>query len=223
MRYLFALFLMSVACPAAATTLTFDVNPLPVSNAQLLPQEYGDRVVDATTDVLGSGAAAAGSYLVGSEGATPNVTVEHDSTGDEVLWTTGYGDLVNVSWRAQSVIFTADTGFFVTFDSFDIACFGCSDGSLGPTVSLLDGGGNELWSTNGNITFADGGAHETITPVPTVTASVIELVFNYAGTEVSADFVGIDNLRFSQEVPAPPAVLLVGLAGLGLLRASRRG
>jgi len=78
-----------------ATTLTFDLIPIgngvPVGN-------YGDNVVDAVTDAQGTGAAAAGSYIIGSEGATPNVTVSYQGP-DPSVWTSGYSGLTNVFYE----------------------------------------------------------------------------------------------------------------------------
>ncbi len=221
MRPLCVLCSLLLSASAGATTLTFDTNPPPVVNNRVLLQEYGDRVVDEMTDALGTGAAAAGSYLVGAEGATPNVEVIHDSVGDPVLWTTGYGDLTNVSWRVESVTLQGDPGVLVIFESVDLACFGCSDLSVGPQLALLDGAGTELWSSGGNIVFNDGAGHETFAPLPEISANAVELVIDYTGTQVANPFVAIDNLRFRQ-VPAPSTLVLLAAAGLVSAHRGRR-
>ncbi|MCG8589581.1 MAG: hypothetical protein MJE66_09845 [Proteobacteria bacterium] len=218
-----ALLSALVALSAGATTLTFDVNPLPVADNRIF-SDYGNRVVDATTDASGTGAAAGGTYLVGAEGATPNVVVTHIATqGDSVLYTGGFGDLVNVSWRVGSVELVADPGVMITFESVDLACFGCADGSAGPSVALTDGSGTTYWDTGGNLVFADGSLHETVAPPSAVTASKIVLELDYLGSASTPGFVAIDNLRFSQSgVPVPEpgvaSLLAIGAFALGRRR-----
>lgn len=101
------LILLLMGLPAAATTLTFDIESVdfPLSEnfpeGELVNQEYGDRVT-GTQSTQGT---YTYNYLVGAEGATPNVTVDYGPfsifTGGPKLWRYDYGDLDRVLYQGS--------------------------------------------------------------------------------------------------------------------------
>lgn len=225
-------FMMGTA--AQATTLTFD-DSVTVNGGD--PGNYGDRVVSATEDAQGSGAAAAGTYLVGVEGPTPNVSVEYLGS-DASIWTPvgQYSGLTNVLYNEidgaplVGIRFSADTGFNVTLQSFQIGNFG---GAITlPDVSLL---GFTVGSTSGlalgpQALPASTGSPLTFTGL-NFTANRIDLLVGLTGLGGNSDNVGLDNIVFSQSVaeqgpspipvPASLPLLLAGLGALGVLRRRR--
>jgi hypothetical protein len=211
-----------VARPAsAATILTFDV--FGIFDHAPIDQAYGDNVSAA--------ADASGTYGTTNGIFTPNVTVAYGGgTEDPSLWTSGYGDLVNVYFNdvdADGFLttrFTAAPGFTVTLESFDIASF-LTNGQTIQGLEVLDGSNAVLFSQG--VTFITGSTHLNF--APNVTASDLRLIINLAGLGGNADDIGIDNVTFSQnQVQQPPgsapepvtlSLFGVGLAGIALRRA----
>lgn len=215
------------ATQLSATTLTFDVLPATTNRAN--PGNYGDRVTATNADVDGSGISAAGTYLVGSEGATGNVVVDFLAP-DNQLWTTGYNDLVNVYFGEPdgSVLmglkFTADSGFDVTLDAFDIGNFGGAV-VLNAIDILVDG--LSVFSQANVALNASSGAHLSFDNLG-LSGSMIELRVDTSGLGGASDNIGLDNVLFSQSRsdPPPPIPLPGGLpliaGALGLLGIVRR-
>lgn len=218
--------LVAIPMTAHATTLTFDLAG-GVDNRDSTG-DYGDRVSGVNADASGSGAGAAGTYGVGSEGATPNVVIDFDAPSPQV-WTTGYSNLTNVFFAEPDGInffgFTlrADDGFEVTLSSFDLGNFG---GALVlPSISVIadDIAAPPLV----NYALAGSGSPaQTITP--NATGKVVQVLFDVTGLGGSTDNIGFDNILFSQtQVITPPAVPLPAglplmLAGLGAFAWMRR-
>lgn len=138
------LLMVLVGLPAAATTLTFEIEsedfPLweNYPEGELVNQEYGDRVT-STQSTQGS---YTYNYLIGAEGATPNVTVDYGPfsifTGGPKLWRYDFGDLDRVLYQGSletldgdgqpigfnydwmMVTLRADPGFDVLLYGFDM-------------------------------------------------------------------------------------------------------
>ena len=210
-----------VAIPVGATVLTFS----DFSVFGTLPSAYGNKVADPTV------ADPNGFHYGSGGGATPNVGVSYGSVlwtwpgwnlsdlTDGVLW--GWTEAVNPSTGTVNIVvkFTADPGYQVTLNSFDLAGYnGSLNQCCGINVFVSD-------STNNRVLFSDTDAN-ILNPhtsfLPNVSAQSLTLLID-AGKAGTA--LGLDNIRFSQQegaapVPEPATLLLLGsgLVGLGFGR-----
>lgn len=205
--------LLAVVPAFADTVLTFNING--IANFQNINQAYGDRVV-AAADLVGTYGTTDSTY-------TPNVVVEYGSPGeDPALWTTGYGDLTNVYFNdldfdtTLTTRFTADPGFLVNLISFDIASF-LSAGQTIVGAEARDAATNSLlWSIG--PTFITGTTHLMLSP--NAIANDVRLVIDLTGLGGVSDDIGLDNIRFAQQLAAVPdggwAVGLLSFALMGV-------
>lgn len=219
----------TLAAPASATILTFDIDNGRPNDILAMDQAYGDRVV-ATTQ-------GNASYGVGAEGFTPNVLASYQpTTASLTRWTTGFGDLVNVLENEDdgdtllAVTLTADTGFRVALYGFDLGGYPDAD-YIVPGLTILDGSTVLFSQANVLVRGATGTPrHSTFSFATPLTGSNLSIRIDLTGLGGSSDNIGIDNIRFGQGLPVTPGVpepaswvLLIagfGLAG-GALR--RRG
>jgi hypothetical protein len=205
--------LLLAASPAAADTiLTFDV--LGITDHGNINQAYGDRVAGP--------ADASGSYGTDGLGFTPNVVVGYGTSGeDPALWTTGYGNLTNIYFNdadgdtTLTTRFTADAGYLVNLVSFDIASF-INGGQTIQGARALNALTNAvLWSIGSTAITGS----TSLSLAPDVTAADIFLEISLAGLGSLSDDIGLDNIRFGQELVAPTAVpepATMSLLGIGL-------
>lgn len=201
---------LSLTTTAHATILTFDQdNPdgSGVSNFENIDQTYGDNVT-GEPDANGNG------YDFGSEGTTPNITVEYtgfdNASADPDLWTTGYGDLTNILFEDAdnvgrlNVVFTAAPGWLVELYEFDMASFDSAfSDSSDPTINfvrVLDGDDNELFRSNNQAVDQKTRTPFNFTNSP-LTASVLKLQFDSGNLGGLSDDIAFDNIRFGQVVP----------------------
>lgn len=202
----------------AATILTFDATG--IFNGAVLDQNYGDRVTGPSN--------AFGSYGTTDGNYTPNVLVDNGLMQAR-LWTTGYGNLTNVFYEDQdgvdlSFTLTADSGFLVRLQSFDLASFGAVGTITPEAVSVRDGSGNLLFALD-SLTVSST-ARNTLTPQ--VAASQLVVTIRASALGLSSDNVALDNITFSQEaaptdgVPEPGTWATVAGALIGLLVVRRR-
>lgn len=203
--------------PLSATILTFDDND-GTTNAEGISQAYGDNVSTAAN--------AEGTYGVGAEGFTPNVTLSYGQGAElPLLWTTGYNELTNVLYVEPDGIttftlnFVADTGFVVDLFDFDLGNFG---GAVTlQNVQVFGDDGTELYASGPVMVPGAGGS--SISFAPNVSSSSLTLFLDLTGLGGNSDNMGLDNIRFGQAadllpepVPAPAGLGLLGLAIFGL-------
>jgi hypothetical protein len=232
-----AILLTGFHFAAHATILTFDQTRLsgsvvPAFSGGNVQQDYGDRVTGSPMTVSG------GAFTYGNdgEGYTPNVVV--DILGGSAtainpavgLWADQYGDLANVvignnNSLSINVRLTADTGFEALLYGFDLAGWPSTDYTIG-AVRVSEGGVTLYSQSNvlveGNATGPGHTSFEFATPL---SGNDLVLQVDYGNLPGGQhDNIGIDNIRFGQNPPAPipepatGAFIGVGLAALAAWR-----
>ncbi|MDZ4787958.1 MAG: PEP-CTERM sorting domain-containing protein [Blastochloris sp.] len=192
---------------SAATILVFQfANGDPLTQDAAVPQGYGDNVTANVTGLYNYGGAAP---------FTPNITVAYTTGGSGIFTATGtppeYGGLGTVLYSSDpyTITFTADPGFLVKLESFNLAGFQ-TDETLTYSVS------------NGGTPFTVTGAAAP-TALPNfvdlnlraeATGQVVTLTFSSLN-----DLIGVTDISFSQ-IPEPStyALLALGLGALVFLR-----
>ncbi len=229
---LLSVLLSAAPLAAHSTILTFDQarqsgTVVPTGAGSDIEADYGDRVSGPLQRVPG------GMFTYGEagEGFTPNVVAEFVSRGpgggnDASLWTTQYGDLVNVAFGNQfsntmEVRLIADAGYSVLLHGFDLAGWRETDYMIAG-VQVLDANG--VLFTDNDVRIegdAIGPRHSTFTFTSPLEGNALTILIDYGnlpGTQ--QDNIGIDNIRFGQHPPAPipePASTLLMLGGAGLV------
>lgn len=196
---------VATTAPASATRLVF----LPGPSQALVNQDYGDNV---TSEIDGV-------FMYGAEGGfTPNVTTEYAPLGVRTF-INGYGDLINVIWNGSTtdadwvITLTAEKGFEVALEKFDLAAFGGDLTLDSLTVDWGDGNqtfSDQLISSSGHNEFL---FNPAIVRGPSISITILE--------GDSRGFFGLDNLVFSQ-VPAPGMGVAGMLGALFVMRRRRR-
>ena len=196
---------------ASASVLTFDLTNYDYNSYEVFSQDYGDRVI-ATSDAVGS-------YLEGN-GFTPNITIDYLTVSFNPgmdAWESGFGDLTNVANSSHQsngveIKFTADAGYEVTINSFDLAKY--HSYTTINTIEILDENRELVWS-------ADSLAVDSVTHtsyMPDITGSELTICFGDGWN------IGIDNINFDQSsvVPIPGAIWLLGSGLIGLIAFRKR-
>lgn len=208
--------LAGLAMPAAATTLTFDIDGL--ANGNAISQGYGDRVTAETEGTFG--------YLLDG-GATPNIEVSYEGVGGGGLswWGPGYNDLAGVAYfepeggAGYSITLTADAGWLVDLRGFDLGNFGAT---VTVGVSIETGLGGVLDADPALVLPGNADPHVSYNPASPVVAQSVVIRIDTTGLGGASDNVGIDNITFRQvPIPAPGSIALSGVAGVVLLRRRR--
>jgi hypothetical protein len=202
-----------------ATVLTFN------GTSGSIDQTYGDRVTSLTMGAHGYGQMG--------EGFTPNVVVDYDPSGGAAwTWPGAYGDLPgpvlfeSVDTAKLQIKLTADPGYRVTLQSWDMATYGTifhPDGETINGVTVYDAGGTPLFSqTNVYVPISTHISFETF-PTPLVdTMLILEIDARNVTAAFGNEDIGVDNIRFSQ-VPEPGNISLAAVAiGASLIAARRR-
>jgi hypothetical protein len=204
---------------------------------------YGDNV---SSSPVVSGTSTF-SYGVGSEGFTPNVTADYGPssifTGGPELWRYDYGDLVRVLYQGSrfgvppignnynilDITLTADPGYAVVLYGFDLGGWNKTNYTI-DEVAVFKGIPFPFLTPTNQISddfnvdvLGAGPAHTSFdfsaTPLRGTTI-VIRIDASNLG-DVS-EFIGIDNIRFGQDIATPadavvpePASLIIWTVGGG--------
>ena len=177
------------------TELTFDIDGF--GDFQNMDQGYGDGVT----------AAEMGRYSYGGSGAfTPNIQVSYGPDGaDPAFWSSGYGDLQGILFEDRDgfgileVTFTADAGFLVSLERWDMAAYGpgfSSDPTI-DAVEVRDGDGNVLHSQR-NVTISESTRTRFDFGDEPFEAPVVVLRFESGNLGNLSDDIALDNVLFGQ-------------------------
>lgn len=153
------------------------------------PNGYGDRVAAAESG---------GFTYAGEPEFTPNIEATFSPAS---FWVSGYGDLLNVIYPGTGTLqidLTADFGFAVRLEGFDLAGFGAAQ--VVSSIDITDGDGAVLWSQQDVSAPNPGHAHFDFTGIGVESNTLTILI-----ASPSPSNIGFDNLRFQQ----------VALGGLG--------
>jgi len=242
MRFLLGMGALATAMllPLAATTLTFNITGAQQNEA--IPQ--GGSALTGYGTFVNSSTLGNFNYLIGSEGATPNVRVSYgpateltgtcsfDATNSCVYQypatgTDRFGDLSAViaqsSRGADSgkllVTFLADPGYTVSLQGFDVAIWQVLNLSMETvnSIEILDGANNVLSAAN-NVAVPGDASHLHFAPASIVSAPVIRLALDASNLGFpGAENIGISNIQFSQATQAQvPEASTWTVVGIGL-------
>jgi hypothetical protein len=204
--------------PSRATELTFQITG--AASGMVMPQAYGDRVTASTMGTFNYGTGG---------GFTPNVVVDYrglSTQPDLNYWQTGYNQLQHVveyepdGANGYQIILTADPGFTVSLESFDLGNFGAS--VTMPGVRVLGADGSVLFSRTNFSIPASSGPHTDFDFSPVLTDTRLTIDINTTGLGGNSDNIGLDSIRFSQSEIPEPGVMMVLPLGLALLRRGRK-
>ncbi|MGF1640354.1 MAG: hypothetical protein ACFCUO_05345 [Rhodospirillales bacterium] len=224
-----ALIAAAIGGEAGATVLTFDqgrsatgAEVIPAGAGGTVAPDYGDRVTGPAMAVTG------GTFTYGNrgEGFTPNVVVDYAPASRARLWTTDYGDLVNVmfvlanSGGEMAIRLTADPGFEVLLYGFDLGGWPRTDYTIDGVSVIADGTTLDARSDVPVEGDASGPGQTTIAFATPLRGIDLLIAIDFANLPVGLqDNIGIDNVRFGQHPrPIPlPAALPLSASALALL------
>lgn len=180
---------------------------------------YGDRVTSSIQ--------APNSYKYGGAANTPNIVVDYGA--DEALWTSGYSDLSRVLYTGTdsliTVLLTADPGYNVVLNGFDLAGWNVVDYTA-KSVNVYGNSNQLLFSQLNVLAHGDsvGPLHTTMTFSGVQSQSLrIEIDLSNITTGFGAENIAIDNISFSQVAAVPePTTYTVGMLVFGAFYAVRR-
>jgi hypothetical protein len=229
---------------AAATILTFDITDPTYSLSENFPegygidQTYGDRVNSSSTTV----GSIIFEYGLGAEGFSPNVTVSYDPysifTGGPSLWRYDYGDLTRVLYQGSTntgigfdynyllITFRADPGYEVLLYGFDLGGWYQTDRTVNAVAvynSEFNGffpANNRVYLDSNAVVAGSGPSHSSYAFNGPIRANTIAILIDAENLGADSELVGIDNIRFGQDIasttaPVPePGTLATGMMAL---------
>ena len=183
----------SFAHSASAAVLTFDITGINNGDSLNSPPfaGYGDRITGFTNGIFSYGSAG---------GLTPNVVVDYPNNRT-LWWLSEYGNLTNVIYAEESgtsildVTLTADPGFEVVLDSFDLA--GWRGDYTINSVQVLSGGTSVFSQSNVFISGTTRTSFNT-SNLGSLAASSLTIRFDATNLGNNSDNIGLDNIQFSQ-------------------------
>lgn len=151
-----------------------------------------------------------------------------DYPNNAFWWSSAYGDLTNIIYPAGSigildVTLTADPGFEVVLNSFDLAGWPFTDYTIN-SVQVLSGS-TSLFSQNNVFISGTTRTGFNTSNLGSLAASSLTLRINATNPGGSAENIGLDNIQFSQRsatpapvgTPEPSALVALGaVAGFGV-------
>ena len=184
----------SFAHSASAAVLTFDITGINNFDSLNSPSfaGYGDRITSFTNGIFSYGSAG---------GLTPNVVVDYPNNRT-LWWSLEYGNLTNVIYAEEpgtsilDVTLTADPGFEVVLDSFDLAGWPNTDYTIN-SVQVLSGGTSVFSQSNVFISGTTRTSFNT-SNLGSLAASSLTIRFDATNLGSDSDNIGLDNIQFSQ-------------------------
>jgi hypothetical protein len=198
---LLQLMMILVPLTAQSTVLTFDG----FSDNEIVPQSYGDRVIDFGTSYGGGG------------GPTPNIEVDYIPVSNGIPltnWVSDYATLTNalssIEFDTQGYVqLTPDAGFDVVLNSFQVAAW-LDESFPDSRIFVADATGATLFDT-GTFTAVPGMV-QTYPTGPLRSSTGLRIVVHDFGD------LGVDSIAFSQVPTIPePNIYALWIAGLGIV------
>lgn len=250
------LALLSLAVPSQATILTFSItDSANYPGSENFPegfqidQTYGDNVTSTST----TSGSVTFNYGENGEGFTPNVQVNYGPTsiytGGPSLWRYNYGDLDRVLYQGSSyffdpqqlgfnydylqIILRADPGFEAVLYGFDLAGWFEADYVV-DGVSVYDNEYNGFDPTLNRVFHAanatvtgSGPSHSSYSFNTPIRGNVITILIASQNLGDTSELIGIDNIRFGQDidispVPEPGTLSLLSAAAIAAAVIRRR-
>jgi len=182
--------------------LTFEISGS--TNGVILDESYGDRITSTTDGTFSYGATG---------GFTPNIEVSYNDASDLSTWATGYSDLTDVAYFETdgapgfTITLTADPGFAVVLNSFDLGNFGTA--VTLPNLQVLNGRNGSEFLQNNVALPASTEPATAFSFTNALSAPILTIQINTTGLGGNSDNVGIDNITFSQvAIPEPSSAIL---------------
>ncbi len=224
-----------------ATILTFDIFDPGFPGTENFPegfqifQNYGDFVT-STSVPFGGGTF---DYGVGAEGFTPNVSVDYGpvspQTGGPSLWRYNYGDLIRILYQGSTftgsgtdfdylvITLQADPGFDVLLYSFELAGWFETDYTI-MGVAVYNDVFNDLFPAQNRVfhdlnalVLGTGPTHTSYVFNSPLRGNTIAIFIDASNLGANSELIGIDNIRFGQDVALPEPTTLASMIGGGLL------
>jgi hypothetical protein len=200
---------LAIATSANATVLTFEG-----LGTGAIPSGFGDNIAAAETGISVS------------NGTTENIDLTWTgqwSIYNDSEWTAAYLQNYDVG-QQYDLQFTPDTGFGVVVDSFvfdDYSNYGNPTNKFNWFLYEDSAAGAVIGS--GTETTADGEKLTVNTGMATAYAGTVLLRIEEHSDNVGGNYdQAIDSISFTQTVPEPSSVALLGLGGLALILRRRK-